>query len=295
MPTSEAPDFGVVILTMGKRKKRLRMAIKSVMKQRDVTTDILLVGNGWDPATYEKLPEGVRTLALPENVGIPAGRNAGIGHVQGELIFFLDDDAEVVDDDFLVEVRDRFDDDPDLGALQGRVFDPKGKGAPSRWVPRLGRSEVEKPFAAFSLWEGAVAVRRDVVEAAGRWPGDFFYAHEGIELAWRVWEQRKKVIYDPDLRVYHPIKKPTRHAQYFHLSARNRVWVARRNLPAPLSAIYATNWALIQVARSVKQPATLKPWFGGWWAGWRECPHDQPKMGWKSVGFIAKNGRLLVL
>lgn len=295
MPTPVTPDFGVVILTMGKRRKRLVKAIKSVKKQKGVTTDILLVGNGWDPATFDKLPDGVRTHALPENVGIPAGRNAGISHVDGALIFFLDDDAEVVDDDFLLGVRDRFAADPDLGALQGRVFDPKGKGSPSRWVPKLGSGDVDKPFAAFSLWEGAVAIRRDVVEAAGRWPGDFFYAHEGIELAWRVWEQRKKVIYDPELRIYHPVKEPSRHHDYYHLSARNRVWVARRNLPAPLSVVYATNWALIQVLRSARQPSTLKPWFGGWWSGWRECPVDQPKMGWSTIGFIAKNGRLLAL
>ncbi|WP_084077186.1 glycosyltransferase family 2 protein [Demequina sp. NBRC 110057] len=295
MPAPLQPDFGVVILTMGKRRKRLVRAIESVLKQRDVTTDILVVGNGWDPATFPDLPAAARTLALPHNLGIPAGRNAGIDHVSGEMVFFLDDDAEVVDDDFLAEVRDRFEDDPALGALQGRVFDPKGKGAPSRWVPRLGSRPVDAPFAAFSLWEGAVAIRRDVLEAAGRWPGDFFYAHEGIELAWRVWEQRKKVIYDPDLRIYHPVKKPTRHADYYRLSARNRVWVARRNLPVPLSMVYASTWAVLQVARSLRSPRGLRAWFGGFREGWRECPRDQRPMSWTTVVYIARKGRLLVV
>ncbi|WP_084102216.1 glycosyltransferase family 2 protein [Demequina sp. NBRC 110051] len=295
MPQPVAPDFGVVILTMGKRRKRLVRAIESVLKQRDVTTDILVVGNGWDPASFEKLPPVVRTLALPENVGIPAGRNAGVSHVDGELIFFLDDDAEVVDDDFLSEVLSRFEDDRGLGALQGRVFDPKGKGSPSRWVPRLGSRPADAPFAAFSLWEGAVAIRRDVLVAAGLWPGDFFYAHEGIELAWRVWEQRKKVIYDPELRIYHPVKKPTRHADYYRLSARNRVWVARRNLPAPLSVVYASVWALAQVARSAPRFHGLGPWFGGFREGWRSCPRDQRKMSWRTVFYIARKGRLLVV
>ena len=31
--------------------------------------------------------------ALPENIGIPAGRNAGVPHVDGDLLLFLDDDA----------------------------------------------------------------------------------------------------------------------------------------------------------------------------------------------------------
>ncbi|WP_062076835.1 glycosyltransferase family 2 protein [Demequina globuliformis] len=294
MPEPETPDFGVVILTMGKRRKRLGRAIASVLRQRDVSTDVLVVGNGWDPSVHIQFPS-VRTLALRHNIGIPAGRNAGVDKVEGRLLFFLDDDAELASDTVLRDIRRRMNEFPDYGAVQGRVSDRKGKEAPTRWVPRIGGRVPDHPMNAFSLWEGAVAVRRSVFLSAGGWPADYFYAHEGIELAWRVWEQRMQVVYDPDLPIYHPVKPPTRHDQYYQLSARNRVWCARRNLPAPLSVVYATNWAIIQVARSWRHPSTLKPWFEGWWAGWRECPRDQPKMGWKSVWFIARNGRLLVL
>jgi hypothetical protein len=64
-------DFGVVILTMGTRPAELRRAIDSVLAQQDVTCDIVVVGNGWEPID---LPDGVRALGLAENVGIPAGR-----------------------------------------------------------------------------------------------------------------------------------------------------------------------------------------------------------------------------
>ena len=67
-------DFGVVILTMGTRPVELRRAIDSVLEQRDVTCDIVVVGNGWEPVD---LPDGVRAHGLERNVGIPAGRNAG--------------------------------------------------------------------------------------------------------------------------------------------------------------------------------------------------------------------------
>lgn len=44
-------------------------------------------------------------------------------------------------------------------------------------------------------------LRRSVFDAAGGWPGTFFYAHEGIELAWRVWDQDMRTEYHGDLRL----------------------------------------------------------------------------------------------
>ena len=91
-------NFGVVILTMGSRPNELRKAIDSVLNQVKVDTNIVVVGNGWEPVD---LPNGVAALALPENIGIPAGRNAGASQVNGEILFFLDDDAELPDSHFL--------------------------------------------------------------------------------------------------------------------------------------------------------------------------------------------------
>ena len=51
------------------------------------------------------------------------------------------------------------------------------------------------------VWEGAVAIRRDAFEYAGGWPAPFWYAHEGIELAWRVWDGGFHVRYDGEIEV----------------------------------------------------------------------------------------------
>ena len=72
---SGIPHFGVVVLTMGQRPNDLRRGLQSVLSQEGVTTDVVVVGNGWVPVD---LPDGVRGHALAENVGIPAGRNAGV-------------------------------------------------------------------------------------------------------------------------------------------------------------------------------------------------------------------------
>src|SRR3954447_19900448 len=63
---------GVVVLTQGRRPAELEHAVRSILVQEDVDTDVVVVGNGWAPSG---LPDGVRGVSLPENVGIPAGRN----------------------------------------------------------------------------------------------------------------------------------------------------------------------------------------------------------------------------
>lgn len=277
--------IGVVILTMGQRPADLQRAITSVLEQREVQTDIVVIGNGWQP---EDLP--VRGVGLPTNVGIPAGRNAGVPHVAGDLLFFLDDDAWLADPDFLATVERRFAEDPHLGLIQPRVVDPSGATAPGRWVPRLRVGDPAQPGPATSLWEGAVAIRRSLFEQIGGWPDPFFYAHEGIEVVWRVWDAGYLPWYAGDLVVHHPVIDPARHAEYYRMNARNRVWLARRNLPAVLEPAYIGTWVAITLARRPTSDAR-RAWFAGLREGMQRSPGDRRPMRWRTVWAMTKAGR----
>lgn len=280
-------DFGVVILTMGKRPEDLRRAIDSISAQQDVTVDVVVVGNGWQPID---LPEGVRALALEENRGIPAGRNAGAQQVVGDLLFFLDDDASIPDPHFLASVKGRFASDSSLGLIQPRVEDPAGTQPPGRWVPRLMVGDRTRSSYATTLWEGATAIRRSVFEAAGGWPDEFFYGHEGIDLVWRVWDAGFTCWYAGDLVVHHPVIDPLRHQEFYRMNARNRVWLAKRNLPVVLEPLYVGSWVALTVAR-VREKQALRAWFAGLAEGIRESPAERRPMSWKTVARMAKAGR----
>ena len=43
------PKFGVTVLTMGNRPDDLNRGLASLLNQRDVDLDIVVVGNGWQP------------------------------------------------------------------------------------------------------------------------------------------------------------------------------------------------------------------------------------------------------
>lgn len=281
------PTYGVVILTMGRRPEELHRAVDSVLAQRGVEVDVVVVGNGWEPTG---LPPDVHTLGLAENVGIPAGRNAGVSSVHGDLLFFLDDDARLAGDDVLAAIARQFADDPRLGLLQPRVADPDGAPAPRRWTPRLRVGDPERSSYATAVWEGAVAVRPEVFAAAGGWADEFFYGHEGIDLAWRVWDTGAVVRYAGDIVVHHPANDPARNALYYRLTARNRVYVARRNLPRPLIPVYLAVWTALTVVR-LRPRSALGTWFRGFVEGLVTPCGERRPLSWRTVARMARAGR----
>ena len=54
------------------------------------------------------------------------------------------------------------------------------------------------------VWEGAVAIRRGCSSGVGGWPAEFRYAHEGIDLGWRVMDAGERVLYPGDIAALHP-------------------------------------------------------------------------------------------
>jgi GT2 family glycosyltransferase len=240
------PAVGAVVLTLGRRPAQLRRAVDSLLEQRGVELDVVVVGNGWEPTG---LPAGARGLALAENVGIPAGRNAGVPAVRGELLFFLDDDTSLAAPDALARVAREFAADGRLGLLQLRV-DPVGAGAaPREWVPRLRVSARARSGEVTAVWEGAVGARRDVFEAVGGWPAEFRFVHEGVDLAWRVMDAGYRVRYAGDVAALHPaVKDAPRHYSVYY-GARNRVWLARRHLPLLLGVAYVGGFVVRTLPR----------------------------------------------
>jgi GT2 family glycosyltransferase len=241
--------WGAIVLTQGGRPGVLDRAVGSLLRQRDVEVDVVVVGNGWRP---EGLPEGVKGVHLERDEGIPAGRNAGVPAVEGDLLFFLDDDAEIVEDDALARLapllaeRSGAAEERGVGLLQLRVEPREGDRRSSDWAPRLGGGDPGRSGEVTAVWEGAVAMPRAVFDEVGGWPAEFRFVHEGVDLAWRVMDAGYTVHYAADLSVLHPPPPlhPTRHAYSTYYGARNRVWLARRHLPLPLAVPFAVTFLL---------------------------------------------------
>ncbi|MBB2985447.1 glycosyltransferase family 2 protein [Terracoccus luteus] len=283
---SARASVAAVVLSMGNRPAELARALESLLDQQGVELDVVVVGNGWDPVD---LPDGVRTVHLPENVGIPEGRNVGAAHARGDLVFFYDDDAALPTPDVLHRLVTTFD-DPSVALVQPRGVDPTGLPSPRRWVPRLRTGDGGRDGDVVVFWEAVCVVRRSAFDAVGGWPGHFWYGHEGIDLAFRLVDAGWRLVYRPDVEVNHPATQPSRHAVFYRMNARNRVWVAKRNLPHPLSFLYVATWAAITVVR-VREPRRLSTWFRGLAEGIRSDAGERRPMSWHTVARLTRAGR----
>jgi hypothetical protein len=275
-----------VILTRGDRPAEVARAVGSALDQDGVDVEVVVVGNGADPGAFAG---AVRTLTLPDNVGIPAGRNRGVEASSGDVVLFLDDDGYYPSRDVARHVADAFTADPQLGVISFRVRDPAG-GAERRHVPRLRAGDPGRSSEVTTFLGGACAVRRAVFEAVGGFPEAFFFAHEETDLAWRALDVGYRLVYDADAEIGHPALPPTRHADFHRLNARNRVFLARRNLPWPLAVVYLFDWIVLTVVRT-RSLRGLAAWFGGFGRGLVEPCGPRHPIRWRTAWRMARLGR----
>jgi GT2 family glycosyltransferase len=293
MSTPQAPlKLGAVIITMGNRPAELQDLLDSVAKQQGRAIEVAVVGNG---SPLPPMPPGVRTAELPENLGIPGGRNAGIelfgpGGRDVDVLLFLDDDGLLPCDDTGELLRRAFAQDPRLGIVSFRIADPVTGVTQRRHVPRLRSSDPMRDSRVTTFLGGACAIRSRVVQEVGPLPAEFFYAHEETDLAWRALDAGWYIDYRSDVVLHHPATSPARHAVYHRLVARNRVWLARRNLPWPLVPVYLGVWFALTLLRRPSRPA-LRAWLGGFREGWTTPGGERKPMRWRTVLQLTRLGR----
>ncbi|MBP0458645.1 glycosyltransferase family 2 protein [Streptomyces montanisoli] len=284
------PRVGVAVLTMGTRPVELRALLDSVAKQQEPAQQIVVVCNG---APLPELPEGVMGVELPENLGVTGGRNAAIEELRKagdvDLLVDLDDDGLLIDTDVFTRVADLHEADPRLGIVSFRIADETGYTA-RRHVPRLRADDPMRGGEVTTFLGGGHSLSMEMLAGIGGWPQEFFFAHEETDMAWRALDAGWKIRYEPELVLQHPRTSPARHAVYYRMTARNRVWLARRNLPAPLVPVYLGTWVLLTIART-RSVSGLRAWFGGFGEGMRKPCGTRRPMRWRTVRRMTALGR----
>ncbi|MES4906360.1 MULTISPECIES: glycosyltransferase [unclassified Streptomyces] len=284
------PRVGVAILTMGTRPAELADLLASVAKQDTPAARVVVVGSG---SPLPPLPDGVTGVELPENLGIAGGRNAALARLKEfgdvDVVVDLDDDGLLISTDVFTRLVELYESDPRLGIVSFRIADERGR-TQRRHVPRLRSSDPLRGGWVTTFLGGGHGLSMRMLEEIGGWPEPFFYAHEETDLSWRALDAGWKVLYEPGLVLQHPWTSPTRHAVFHRMVARNRVWLAKRHLPALLVPVYLGTWTALTLART-RSAAGLRAWFGGFVEGLRTpCPPRRP-MRWATVWRMTRLGR----
>ncbi|MGA4867219.1 glycosyltransferase family 2 protein [Streptomyces lavendulocolor] len=284
------PRVGVAVLTMGDRMPELLALLDSVAKQDEPTARVVVVGNG---TALPGLPEGVTGVELEENLGVSGGRNVAWHRLREfgdvDVLVDLDDDGLLIEADVIRRIADLYEADARLGIVSFRIADETG-ATQRRHVPRLRAGDPMRRGLVTTFLGGGHALSMPMLEETGGWPDAFFFTHEETDLAWRAIDRSWDVLYEPQLVLQHPRTSPARHAVYYRMTARNRVWLAKRHLPAPLVPLYLGVWAGLTVART-RSLAGLRAWFGGFAEGVRTSGGPRRPMRWRTVWRLTRLGR----
>ncbi|MFZ3475558.1 glycosyltransferase family 2 protein [Streptomyces sp. 4.24] len=284
------PRVGVAVLTMGDRMPELRALLASVAAQDEPAVRVVVVGNG---CALSGLPDGVTVIELAENLGVSGGRNVAWRALREsgdvDVLVDLDDDGLLVATDVVSRIADLYAADDRLGIVSFRIADEHGE-TQRRHVPRLRAKDPMKRGLVTAFLGGGHALSMRMLERTGGWPDPFFFTHEETDLAWRALDAGWDILYEPALVLQHPKTSPARHAVYFRMTARNRVWLAKRRLPALLVPVYLGVWTLLTLART-RSATGLRAWSAGFAEGVRTSGGPRRPMRWRTAARMTRLGR----
>ncbi len=234
-------------------------AVRSLLADRGAggSPEIVVVDNGSSDSSVADLlvsardagaESVVRVVRAPGNVGYARGANLGIAACRAPVVAVVNPDAEI-EPGTAAALLERFDREPELGAVGPRIVNSDGSDYPSaRSLPSivdavghgaLGLFWRSNPFTRRYRhldadpartrdvdWVSGAAIwlRRDALDDVGGWDERYFMYMEDLDLCWRLRRRGWRVAYEPAGRVVHmqgvsTSKRPYRMILEHHRSA----------------------------------------------------------------------------
>jgi glycosyltransferase involved in cell wall biosynthesis/GT2 family glycosyltransferase len=228
---STAPSISVVICAYTlDRLDRIEAAIGSLRAQTVAPEEIVLVidhSPELEAACRERWP-GIRVLPNDEQQGLSGARNTGLREARGEVVAFLDDDAEA-ERSWLRRLGEAYADSRILG-VGGTVQPSWETGRPGwfppefDWVIGCTHSGMPRERSAVRNLVGAnMSFRRDVLVGAGGFRhelgriGTIPAGCEETDLCIRIGELHPEgeILYDPEAMVDHFVPAARGSRDYF--------------------------------------------------------------------------------
>ena len=191
------PTISIVIVSWNRRED-LRLALASVRAQDCASqVETVVVDNGSSDGTVEMLRRGecgpLKLIVCTENLGAARGRNLGIAAASGEMIGFMDSDAELMDADVLSGLLRSLREDKQMAGVAPAIYldaEKREMWLLGGYLHRGGyldfnRSVVESEnpdtlSTCCSLW------RADVLRAVGGFDPAYPFCFEDCDLSIRV-------------------------------------------------------------------------------------------------------------
>jgi len=205
-----------------------------IIVDNNSTDETKVVAEKWMPLAGPKCPIQYMFVAKQ---GLSYAKNVGVDAADGDVVAFIDDDA-IAEKKWLQRIIDNFA-DPETVSLGGKVI-PAWSEPPPDWLltpelwPAIGGSnygEVHRIMTGkMCPLGGNMAIRRSWCQAIGGFNPQFgkvgrnMVSFEEVEFADRLRRRGGKMVYDPQMIIYHYVPKERMTKDYV---ARRRYWDGR--------------------------------------------------------------------
>ena len=260
------PRVTVGILSWN-RKDALRTALESVRKQTVFSeTEVVVVDNCSTDGSREMLRDEydfVRLVKRAENSGLAEGRNILVRLADAPVVFWMDDDCELVEEDCLEQLVREMENHPEYAVVFARILEEQDgqlrllhlflpADVPSR-VPFEMVPTLPVTFAS-----GGTCVRKRQFLEMGGYDGDFFRMSVERAFSYRVFDASSAIRYYPAVTIIH---RPHGYGRNFRVISfymtRNFLLGYWRYLPFPAALICTTLELAAWFCHALRSPARM--------------------------------------
>ena len=216
------PLVSIIIITFNRKADLLRcLASLQNLTYRHIETIVVDNHSSDDTVEAVKRHYPQTTLILnPCNVGTSRARNRGIVNAQGELIWFLDSDTELLEPDTLSRMVTLFIDRKDLGSLGGQIINEPGgmkywimDAKIDRKIPAHLPEVLEQEVIYLATCN--CLTRKSFLTAIGGFDPFYFYYGEDLDYGFQLSARGLKNVFRSDCCVLHHFSQNQRIGNYY--------------------------------------------------------------------------------
>mgnify|MGYP000471030824 FL=1 len=182
-----------------------------INNQNRIPDEIIIVNGGGEnncQSTLEKWKSIFSNLKIikTENINLANSRNIGLPYCKGDLILQTDDDARPLPDwiEKLEKAHTRY---PAAGVIGGDIIDAGGRSYLSQIADTATFPHHFSTCEVRSVPGVNSSYKKEVISQVGEYDETLFRG-EDVDYNWRAIKNGWKVVYIPEIKVYH-VHRPT--------------------------------------------------------------------------------------
>ena len=182
-----------------------------INNQNRIPDEIIIVNGGGEndcQDTLNKWKSIFSNLKIikTENINLANSRNIGLPYCKGDLILQTDDDARPFPDwiEKIIEAHELY---PNVGVVGGDVIDAGGRSYLSQIADTATFPHHNNTCEVRSVPGVNSSYKKEVISQVGEYDETLFRG-EDVDYNWRAIKNGWKVVYIPEIKVYH-VHRPT--------------------------------------------------------------------------------------